>query len=250
MMKKILMFILSVFYAAFAALTLLVGIELVKTAYGNPMFPSVWEPDTILSHLMIKWDVDSVLSFLAQSLVLMQVSCVILHAVCAQIGKSIMAFPEEYIPKSKFRIFTIKTFLISRIAHLMFVFVFIAHILEYIPTGEARFGNGAFVLTVIFLGLPGLAFLIYTILPTIAVIFCWIPHFGYCYCNKCKYGSYKQYEITDKDHLYDEVSTETTTTKDGDGNVKKVETRETGRRSVHRNTYTCITCKTSFTKVE
>ena len=249
-MKKIIMLIFSVIYLAFAAATLLVAIELVQTAYGNPMFPSIWEPDTVLSQLMIKWEVDGILDFLAQSLVLMQVFCVILHAVCALIGKSIMTPSEEYNPKSKFRGFTLRTFLIPRIAHLFFAPVFIAHILEYIPAGNAGFGNGAFVMTCLLLGLPGLIYFLITFPRTISVIFLGKPTLGYCYCDKCNHGSFKQFKITNKDHLYDEVSTETTTTKDGHGNVKNVETRETGRRKVHRNTYSCINCDASFKKVE
>jgi len=248
-MKKLFMLLFSVIYIVFAVATLLFAMELVKTAYGNPMLsPEFWASET-MSNLFISWSVDSILDFLAQGLVLMQIFCVILHGICALIGKSVMTPSLEYNNKIQFRWLTLRTFLIPRIAHLIFTPVFIAHILEYVPAGNIGFGNGPFVLNCIFLVLPGLVYFLITFPRTIAVIFLGKPNFGYCYCDNCKHASFKQFEITNKDHLYDLVDTETTTTKDGYGNTN-VATRETGRRKVHRNTYSCINCNTSFKKVE
>jgi len=247
-MKKIFNLILSVFYAAFAVATLFAGIELVQNAYGNPMLsPEFWETETMLL-LKAKWEVNNN-EFLIQGFILMQVFCVILHLICALIGRSIMKPSIHYDKKSEFRGLTRRTFLISRIAHLIFAPVFVAHIFYFAPGGNIRLGNGEFVLHCLLFVLPGLVYFIATIFNTIAVILLGKPNFGYNYCNKCNHGCFKQFEVIDSKHLYDEVSTETTTTKDGYGNVN-VSTRETGRRAVHRNTYSCKNCKTSFKKVE
>jgi len=247
-MTKIFNLIFSVFYAAFAVATLFAGIELVQSAYGNPMLsPEFWESETMLL-LKTKWDVNNK-EFLIQGFILMQIFCVILHLICALIGRKIMTPSIHYDKKSKFRRLTRRTFLISRIAHLIFAPVFVAHIFYFAPEGNIRLGNGEFVLHFLLFVLPGLAYFMVTIFNTIAVIILGKPNFGYNYCNKCNHGCYKQFEVTDKEHLYDNVSTETTISTDGFGNEKR-ETRETGRRAVHRKTYSCKNCKTSFKKVE
>jgi len=248
-MKKTFMFIFSVIYTVFAVATLLVAAELVLTAYGNPMLsPEFWKTEWI-TNLFISWEMDNIGMFISGVLIFMQVFCFILHVVCAKIGNSIMEPQKEYSSKKKFRGFTRRNFLFSRIAHLIFIASFAAHIWEFVPAGDIGFGNGEFVQTCIILGLPGLIFALVTISRTISIIFLGMPNFGYCYCDNCNHGCLKQFTITHKEHLYDMVSSETTTTRVG-GNVTNVEKRETGRRRVYRNTYSCKNCNASFTKVE
>jgi hypothetical protein len=151
------MLIFSIIYTVFALATLFLAIDLIKTAYGTPLIsPEFWQTGQ-MGKWYVEWEMESTSMILSGFLIFGQLFCVVFHIICSKIGNSIMTPQRQYNSIRGFHNYTRRIFLISRIAHLLFVFCFAAHIWEFVPGGNLGFGNGAFVLTIIFLGQIGRA---------------------------------------------------------------------------------------------
>lgn len=241
---KVSMFIFSLVFVISSLAALFLGAEAVLTAYGKPTIPAEFWQKEGLAKLLVEWEMESVEMFLSGCLIFLQVFCVLLCIACKKIGDRIIMPQREYDSRGAYRGFIRKNLLLFSIGNLLLFLSMLGHIWEAIPRGD----GSEIVLVCIFLGVPGLVFGYLTLPTSFSVIFLGEPT-GYCYCDSCNHGSKKQLTITDKQHLYDKVGYETTTTTKG-GTVTDVKTRVTSRRSVHRNTYSCVSCGSYFKKVE
>jgi len=157
-MKKVIMFVFSIIFAACALAALLTGVELVLTALGTPILGvSFWEQEAIAKFL-VESETETAEGFLSGLVVLISIVCFVLHVICSKIGKSLVNDGEDVRANMG----------LSRIAHLLFVLSVPTLILDYVFRGVY---DGGFILTCVMFGVPWLVFAVLTVPMSLSILF-------------------------------------------------------------------------------
>jgi hypothetical protein len=241
-MKKLVMFIFSIIFTVFSALTLLWSVEVIMMARGTPIISAGFMENELVQKMMTSWEIETVREFMSQWLYFLQIIGIVLFAICVLIETIIMRPQRHYESINDFRRFTRSHLMLYRIGNILFLLSFIAHGVEVLirPGGGL---NGEFGQIVAFIGIPWLIFLSFTMPKSFDIIFSGIMRNSWC--DECNYGSKGQYKVTASSSSTTKTGTEITTTTYGDGS-KRVSSRGIFRRS-SSTTYTCRNCGAYFT---